>query len=283
MGTISSKGFAMSIYAHPEVLVNTQWVADHLNDSNVKLLEAGWDASEYESGHIPGAVAGWGLADVKQLDDKTHVEALLSSAGIVDSDIVVVYGGLQNLVAAMAFWMLKIYGHADVRLLDGGRQKWLAEGRPLSMERPAIQPTRYVAKEPDWHLRADKDHVLSVIGQSGHTIADARSTNMYTDGHIPSAVNVPASPILNAEGNMAGWQTPTTRSDGTFKSVEELQALFSENGITPDKNIVTYCVRGGLSTHMWFVLTQLLGYPNVREYDRSWEEWGSLPDAPIEK
>jgi len=273
----------MSTYAHLEVLVNTQWVANHLNDPNVKLLEVGWDSSEYDSGHIPGAVAGWGLADVKQLDYKTHVEALLSSAGIADSDIVVVYGGLQNLVAAMAFWMLKIYGHADVRLLDGGRQKWLAEGHPLSMEKPAIQPTRYAAKEPDWSLRADKYHVLSIIGGNGHTIADARSVIMYTDGHIPWAVNVPASPILDAEGHMAGWQTPTTRSDGTFKSVEELQAMFSENGVMPDKNIITYCVRGGLSTHMWFVLTQLLGYPNVREYDRSWEEWGSLLDAPIEK
>lgn len=145
----------MSTYAHPEVLVNTQSVADHLNDPNVKLLEAGWDSSEYELGHIPGAVAGWGLANVKQLDNKTRVEDLLSSAGIANTDIVVLYGGLQNLVAAMAFGMLKIYSHADVRLLDGGRQKWLAEGRPLSMEKPAIQPTQYVAKEPDWNLRAD--------------------------------------------------------------------------------------------------------------------------------
>jgi thiosulfate/3-mercaptopyruvate sulfurtransferase len=179
--------------------------------------------------------------------------------------------------------MLKIHGHADVCLLDGGRQKWLAEGRPLSAEKAVIQSTQYVAKEPDWNLRADKDYVLSVIGQSGHTITDARSVNMYMDGHISSAVNVPASPLHDAEGDIIGWQTPTTRSDGTFKSVEELQALFAENQITPEKNIVTYCVRGGLSTHMWFVLTQLLGYPNVREYDRSWEEWGSLPDAPIEK
>lgn len=270
-------------YAHPEVLVNTEWVADHLGDSNVRLLEVGWDSSEYESGHIPGAVAAWGLADVKQLDDKTHVEALLSSAGIASTDIVVIYGGLQNLVAAMAFWMLKIYGHADVRLLDGGRQKWLAEGRPLSVEKPDIQSTQYVAKEPDWDLRANKDRVLNVIGKDGHLILDARSMDMYAGGHIPSAVNVPASPILNAEGGMGGWQTPTTRSDGTFKSVEELRSLFAESVIAPDKNLVTYCVRGGLSTHMWFVLTQLLGYPNVREYDRSWEEWGNLAELPVEK
>jgi thiosulfate/3-mercaptopyruvate sulfurtransferase len=273
----------MSTYAHPEVLVNAQWVAEHLNDPHVKLLEAGWDSSEYESGHIPRAVAGWGLADVKQLDDKAYVEALLSSAGIVDTDIVVVYGGLQNLVAAMAFWMLKIYGHADVRLLDGGRQKWLAEGRPLSMEKPNIQPKQYAAQEPDWNLRADKNHVLNMIGQDGHTIVDARSKDMYADGHIPSAVNAPASPLRDSGGDIVGWQTPTTRSDGTFKSVEELRTLFSEKGITPDVNIVTYCVRGGLSTHMWFVLTQLLGYHNVREYDHSWEEWGHLAELPVEK
>jgi thiosulfate/3-mercaptopyruvate sulfurtransferase len=274
----------MSKYSHPEVLVNTQWVAEHLNDSNVRLLEAGWDSSEYESGHIPGAVAGWGLADVQQLDDQTRVEAMLSDAGISNDNVVVIYGGLQNLVAAMAFWMLKIYGHADMRLLDGGRQKWLAEGRPTSTEKPNIQPTQYMAQEPDWTLRADKEYVLNVIGQAGHTIVDARSMKMYTEnGHIPSAVNVPATPILDATGDITGWQTPTTRSDGTFKSMEELQALFSEKGLTPDKNIVTYCVRGGLSSHMWFVLTQLLGYPNVREYDRSWAEWSNLVDAPIEK
>lgn len=266
-----------------KVLVNTQWVADHLNDSNIRLLEVGWDSSEYESGHIPGAVAGWGLADVRRLDDKSQVEAMLSSVGISNADVIVIYGGLSNLVAAMAFWMLKIYGHSDVRLLDGGRQKWLAENRPLSTEKPNIQPTQYMAQEPNWNLRADKDHVLSVIGEGEHTIVDARSSGMYTDGHIPSAVNVPAEPILDEAGDIRGWRPPTTRSDGTFKSVEELQALFSEKGLTTDKTIITYCVRGGLSTHMWFVLTQLLGYPNVREYDRSWEEWGSLTDAPIEK
>jgi thiosulfate/3-mercaptopyruvate sulfurtransferase len=281
--TKSSKGIAMSKNHHSEVLVNTQWVAKHLNDSNIRLLEVGWDSSEYESGHIPGSVAGWGLADVRRLDDKSQVEAMLSSAGISNEDVVVIYGGLSNLVAAMAFWMLKIYGHAEVRLLDGGRQKWLAENRPLSTEKPTIQPTQYMAQEPNWNLRADKDHVLSVIGEGEHTIVDARSAGMYTDGHIPSAVNVPAMPILDEAENIRGWQPPTTRSDGTFKTVEELQALFSEKGLAPDQNIVTYCVRGGLSTHMWFVLTQLLGYSNVREYDRSWDEWGNLTDAPIEK
>jgi thiosulfate/3-mercaptopyruvate sulfurtransferase len=282
----------MSTYARPEVLVSTQWVADHLNDSNVRLLEVGVNTSEYESGHIAGALAGWGLSDFQHLADKERVEATLSNAGIAKTDTVVIYGGLSNLIAVMAFWMLKIYGHADIRLLDGGRQKWLAEGRSMSIEKPNVQRTQYVAQEPNWDLRADKDHIVSVIGRMEQMIVDARPVDMYTGentagmqrgGHIPTAVNVPAAPITDADGKLQGWQTPTTRGDGTFKSVEELRELFSKKGITRDKNIVTYCVRGGLSTHVWFTLTQLLGYPNVREYDRSWAEWGNLADTPIEK
>jgi len=278
----------MSTYAHPEVLVNTQWVADHLNDPNIKLLEAGWDASEFESGHIPGAVAGWGFADVqnsanRDIPSKSEIERMLSQAGISNNDTIVLYGGIRNLIAAMAFFILKIYGHSDVRLLDGGRLKWLAEGRAMSVSKPDVQPTRYVAQERNLDLRADKDHVFSVINQTEHAIVDARSAEMYSGGHIPTAVNIPALPILNAEGDIQGWQTPTTRSDGTFKSFEELRALFTSSGITPDKNIVTYCVRGGLSTHMWFVLTQLLGHPNVREYYSSWMEWSNLAGVPVEK
>jgi len=287
----------MSGYAHPEVLVNTQWVADHLNDSNVRLLEVGGDTSEYESGHIPNTVAGWGFTDIQRPDsrdipNKAQIESMLSQAGIANSDTVILYGGLSNLVAALAFWVLKIYGHLDVRLLDGGRQKWLAENRSLTTEKPTLKPTQYIAQTPNLNLRANKDFITGVIGQAGYAPVDARPVDMYTGennagmargGHIPAAVNVPAGRIMDAEGKFQGWQTPTTNSDGTFKSVEELQALFSEKGVAPDKNIITYCVRGGLSTHMWFTLTQLLGYPNVREYDLSWAEWGNLADVPIEK
>lgn len=278
----------MSTYAHPKVLVNTQWVADHFNDPNIKLLEAGWDASEYELGHIPGAVAGWGFADVQNAETrdipaKSEIERMLSQAGISNDDTIVLYGGIGNLIAVMAFFLLKIYDHADVRLLDGGRQKWLAEGRELSTDTPNIQPSKYAAQKPNLNLHADKDFVFSVIKHDEHTIVDARSAEMYSGGHVPSAVNVPASPILSTDGDIQGWQTPTTHSDGTFKSVEELRALFASSGITPEQNIVTYCVRGGLSTHMWFVLTQLLGYPNVREYYSSWAEWSNLSDVPVEK
>lgn len=277
----------MSTNTRSEVLVSTQWVADHLNDPHVKLLEAGWDASEYEAGHIPSAVAGWGFADVqneetRDITGKSEIERMLSLAGISNNDTIVLYGGIGNLIAVMAFLVLKIYGHSEVRLLDGGRQKWLAEGRELSVDKPNLQPSKYVAQKPNLDLRADRDFVFSAIQQGDQTIVDARSAEMYGNGHIPSAINVPASPILSTDGDIQGWQTPTTRSDGTFKSVEELRALFASNGITPDQDIVTYCVRGGLSTHMWFVLTQLLGYPNVREYYSSWAEWSNSSDAPVE-
>jgi thiosulfate/3-mercaptopyruvate sulfurtransferase len=287
----------MSNFANPKVLVNTQWVSDHLNDSNVRLLEVGWDSSEFESGHIPNAVAGWRYADLHRGDShaipsKSEIEAMLSQAGIANLDTVVVYGGLGNLIAAMAFWLLKLYGHKDVRLLDGGRQKWVAEKRPLSTELAFIAPSQYAAQSPNMKLRADRDFIMSVLERPDYVFVDARPTDMYTGentlgilrgGHIPSAINVPANMILNVNGEFMGWQTPTTNSDGTFKSAEELRALFAEKGISKNKNIITYCVRGGLSTHMWFVLTQLLGYSSVREYDLSWEEWGNQENTPVEK
>jgi thiosulfate/3-mercaptopyruvate sulfurtransferase len=291
--TLHPKGeLAMSASAHPGTLVDTEWLADHLNEPHVRVVEVGWDASEYESGHVPGAVAGWGQSDVLPPEDKRRVEALLSDAGIARGDTVVLYGGLSNLVAAGAFWLLKIYGHADVRLLDGGRQKWASEGRPLTSEKLSVTPTSYAAQAPNWDLRANKDHILNVLGQAGQTIVDARPVNMYTGkesagmahaGHIPTAVNIPSTRLLEAEGNFQAWQTPTTNSDGTFKSVAELRDLFAQNGVHPDQGIITYCVRGGLSTHMWFVLTQLLGFPNVREYDHSWAEWGNSLGMPIEQ
>lgn len=287
----------MSDYAYPQSLATTQWVADHLNDSNVRLLEVSWDTSEFDAGHIPGTVAAWKYADIHRADEreipsKSEIEDMLSKAGIADEDTVVIYGGFGNLIAVMVFWILKIYGHQDVRLIDGGRQKWLAEGRPLSTEIPSPEPTRYIAREPNTRFRADKDFVAGLIGQVDCVLVDARPEDMYTGennagtvhgGHIPTAINLPATRIVDAQGEFLSWQTPTTNNDGTFKSVEELLELFAEKNLTPDKLIITYCLRGGLSTHMWFVLTQLLGYSSVREYDRSWVEWGDLEGMPIEK
>jgi thiosulfate/3-mercaptopyruvate sulfurtransferase len=285
----------MSNYAHPESLVDTQWVADHLNDPSVRFIEVDWDIAEYNSGHIPGAV-GWvwrqhALQELRRdIPDEAEFEARLSNCGIANDTTVVVYGGLSNLLATFTFWLFKVYGHKDVRLLDGGRQKWMNEERPTSTEAANIRPCRYAAQKPDWTLRAHCDLVHDAIGQPTSVLVDARPADMYDGqnaanaqrgGHIPSAVNIPAKADVK-DGAFAGWLVPTVRDDGTFKSFKELQTMFSGKGVTPDKEIIVYCVLGGLSSHLWFTLTQLLGHPKVRLYDGSWAEWGNLISAPIE-
>jgi thiosulfate/3-mercaptopyruvate sulfurtransferase len=293
----------LSDYVYPESLVNTQWVAEHLDDPTVRLIEVIWGNSDewgviaYRAGHIPGAVA-WDFATDLQdparndLADKLSLEALFARSGVTPATTVVVYSGLSNLLAAFAFWLLKLYGHLDVRLLDGDRRKWLAEGRPLSDQTPAIAPTVYRLPEPNRSLRAQRDDVLNAIGQPAHLLVDARSVEMFSGadkagtaegGHLPGAVNLAAHQERRPDGSVKGWRVPTVRDDGTFKPAAELRTLFESHGITSDKTITTYCVRGGLSTHAWFVLTQLLGYPHVREYDRSWAEWGNLTAVPVER
>jgi thiosulfate/3-mercaptopyruvate sulfurtransferase len=299
----TEKESTMFDYAHPETLANTQWVAEHLNDPQIRLVEIllggaspSFGMPAYESGHIPGAVA-WDfqkdLQDPARGDilDKTGLEALLSKSGITPETTVVVYSGRENILATYAFWQLKIYGHKPVRLLDGDRQKWLDENRPTTSEIPLIAPTGYHAQEPDWDLRADRDDVLRYIGKGDHLLVDARTAEMYSGrdkaraqrgGHIPGAVNLAAYPETNSDGTVKAFHVPTVQPDGTFKSAGELRALCDTLGIAADKKIITYCVGGGLSTHAWFVLTQLLGFPHVREYDRSWAEWGNLKGVPIE-
>jgi thiosulfate/3-mercaptopyruvate sulfurtransferase len=186
---------------------------------------------------------------------------------------------------------LKIFGHKPVRLLDGGRQMWLDENHPTTSEIPLIEPGEYQAKEPDWGLRANRDDVLRYIGKGDNLLVDARTAEMYSGhdkagaqrgGHIPGAVNLAAYRETNPDGAFKMWRIPTLRLDGTFRSAGELRELCDSLGITSNQEIITYCVRGGLSTHAWFVLTQLLGFPHVREYDRSWAEWGNLESVPIE-
>jgi thiosulfate/3-mercaptopyruvate sulfurtransferase len=292
----------MSGYAFPGSLASTQWVADHTNEDQVRFVEIIWGSSlafgklAYEDRHIPGAVAWDFEGDLqdpvrKDVIDKPGIEALLSTSGITPTMTIVLYSGLSNILATYAFWMLKIYGHQDVRLMDGDRQIWLDENRPTESKIPKISSTIYTAKEPDWSLRASREDVSQVLNKAGHCLIDARSAAMFCGqdkaraargGHISGAINLAASREINPDGSFKAWRIPTVQADGTFKPPEALKALFENLDITADKKIITYCVGGGLSTHAWFVLTQLLGYRNVREYDRSWAEWGNLEDTPVE-
>lgn len=277
-------------YAHPEALVDADWVEAHLNDPKVRLIEVDVDTNAYDQGHIPGAV---GFNWKKELQDqvvraplsKAHLEELLGRAGVSNDTTIVLYGDNNNWFAAWALWILKYYGHEDVRLLDGGRVKWLADKREISTEVPSYSQATYQAAEPKTDIRALRDQVLSHIGQSNVALVDVRSPGEYSGellapanlpqegaqrgGHIPGAANIP-------------WGQ-AVREDGTFKSADELRALYGGKGVTPDKEVIAYCRIGERSSHTWFALHYLLGYPQVRNYDGSWTEWGSLIGVPIEK
>jgi len=277
-------------YTHPEMLVDADWVQDHLHDPNVRLIEVDVNTRSYDEGHIPGAV---GFNWMKELQDqvvrapirKEHLEQLLSSAGVSNDTTIILYGDNNNWFAAWALWIFKYYEHKDVRLLDGGRVKWVADQRELTTEVPSYAPTTYHAGSPDLEIRAFRDQVLGWVGRTEIGLVDVRSPGEYSGellapanlpqegaqrgGHIPGAANIP-------------WGT-AVREDGTFKSADELRAIYGGKGITPDKEIIAYCRIGERSSHTWFVLNYLLGYPQVRNYDGSWTEWGSLIGAPIEK
>lgn len=292
----------MYTYAHPESLVSTQWVAEHLNDPGVRIVEVVWGSSGpsgmevYEAGHIPGAVA-WDYKDdyinpvTGDIADKRSYENLLSKSSIRPETTIILYGGVENMNATYEYWLLKVYGHRDVRLLDGGRRKWIEENKPMTRDVPIFQNTNYHAKEPDWSLRASREDILQRIGKENFILVDARTKEMYhgtqkpgteRGGHIPGAINLAAWPEMNPDGSLKSFRLPTTRPDGTLKNANELQAVFNNLEIKRKKEIITYCLLGGASTHAWFVMTQLLGYTNVREYDRSWAEWGNLEGVPIE-
>ncbi|HEU5375230.1 MAG TPA: sulfurtransferase [Ktedonobacteraceae bacterium] len=277
-------------YSHPEVLVDAQWVEAHLHDPKVRLIEVDVDTKSYADGHIPGAV---GFNWQKELQDQLvraplsqgNLEALLSRAGVSNDTTIVLYGDNNNWFAAWALWILKYYGHQDVRLLDGGRVKWLADKREITSEVPSYAPTQYKTSVPDDKIRAFRDQVHQKLGNGSVALVDVRSPGEYSGellapanlpqegaqrgGHIPGAANVPWASVV--------------REDGTFKDASELKTLYEGKGVTSDKEVIAYCRIGERSSHTWFVLHYLLGYPQVRNYDGSWTEWGSLIGAPIEK
>ena len=277
-------------YAHPHTLVQTEWVASHQGDPNVRLIEVDVDTSAYGTGHIPGAI-GWDWRvdlqrhPVRDIPTGEEWQALLSRSGIGNDDLVVLYGDNNNWFAAFAYWLFKLYGHADVCLMDGGRVKWIAEGRELTTEVPAMVPTTYQAQEADFRLRAFRDQVAATLGRPDIALVDVRSPREYSGellapenlpqegaqrgGHIPGAQNVP-------------WATAVAE-DGTFKTAAELRSIYGGKGVTPEQATIAYCRIGERSAHTWFVLHELLGVPKVRNYDGSWTEWGSLVGVPIEK
>jgi thiosulfate/3-mercaptopyruvate sulfurtransferase len=281
----------MSDYAHPEMLVETDWVRDNMGKPGIKLVEIDVDTKAYDAGHIPGAIGfNWEtqLQDGVQRDilDKDGFEELMSLSGISPDDTVILYGDNNNWFAAYGLWLFKIYGHRDVRLMNGGRQKWLEEAdKELATEAPSVTPTRYVASSGDPELRALVHDVLTASREADRNLVDVRSPDEFSGrviappgmtetaqrgGHVPGAANVP-------------WATAVA-PDGTFKTADELRKIYLDDaGVNPQRPTIAYCRIGERSSHTWFVLKYLLGLDDVRNYDGSWTEYGSMVAVPIEK
>jgi thiosulfate/3-mercaptopyruvate sulfurtransferase len=282
------KETAMADYKHPEVLVSTEWAANNLQSPNVRLVEVDVDTSAYDQGHIPGAV-GWNwqtqLQDNVRRDliEKNALEKLLGDSGISNDTTILLYGDNNNWFAAYAFWQLKYNGHKDVRLINGGRKKWLEEKRPVTTEASKVAPATYRVGATDESIRARRDEVFGVVdGKKRGQLVDVRSVDEFTGkilappglsetaqraGHIPGAANIPWAQAAN--------------EDGTFKSADALATLYQGKGVNGKDEVIAYCRIGERSSHTWFVLKYLLGYDNVRNYDGSWTEWGNLIGAPV--
>jgi thiosulfate/3-mercaptopyruvate sulfurtransferase len=281
----------MAEYSHPESLVDTDWLEQNLRDPNVRVIEVDEDNAAYEKGHIPGAV-GWNWStDLhapvgRDYVDQAGLSSLLQAAGVGPETTVVLYGGNNNWFAAYAYWILRYLGYGNVKLLNGGRKKWELEGRELSQDVPAYDATDFRVEGPViGDFRAYRDDVLGRVREGGSSFVDVRAPEEFrgeklapdhlpqeqaqVPGHIPGAANIPWSKAVN--------------DDGTFKSADELKALYEGAGITPDKEVIAYCRIGERSSHTWFVLQELLGYDNVKNYDGSWTEYGSLVGVPVEK
>jgi thiosulfate/3-mercaptopyruvate sulfurtransferase len=283
---------AKTTYTHPEALVETDWVNQHRKDDTVRIAEVDYDpTANYNLSHIPGAVLfDWNIDmnDPVKRDilTKQQLEDLLSRSGVTKDTILVLYGDMNNWFAAFAFWILKYHGvEKKVVLMNGGREKWLAEGREVTKEVPSYAKTSFKVKSPNENIRAYLDYVKKSLNKPKKVFLDVRSPSEFTGeitappeypnehvqrgGHIPGAVNIPWSQAV--------------KEDGTFKSAEELRKLYQSEGVTPDKEVLTYCGIGERASFTWFVLKYLLGYPNVKNYDGSWAEWGNMVRSPIER
>ena len=277
----------MTGYAHPEVLADTEWLTAHLHDLNVRIVECDGGRKLYDAGHIEGAIFWNAYADILRADlrveDNPDAAAeLFGRSGIARDTTVVIYSNSAS-ASALAFWYLKLFGHPDVRLLDGGRRKWEAEGRAYTQAAPKIERVAYIPGLPDQEIRALRADVERGLGRQDHALVDTRRREEYSGewfaskppvegeraGHLAGAAHINFDSALNA--------------DGTFKPAEELRAMYSGQGVTPDKDVTTYCTLGWRAGHTWFVLKYLLGYPRVRNYDGSWNEWGRAADTPIER
>ena len=279
--------------AHPESIVETDWVAENLGDEGVAVVEVDVDTAAYDQGHIPGAI-GWNWSSelndtvTRDILSREQMQRLLGGSGITKGTTVVLYGDNNNWFATYAFWQLKLYGHRRVKIMNGGRLKWVNEGRPMTTDVPSPDKRTYRASDPDTSIRATRDYVLDVASTANNTgLVDVRAPAEFSGellapanlpqegsqrgGHIPGAANIP-------------WLKAVNEEDGTFKSVEELRELYQKDaGLNNDNEVIAYCRIGERSSHTWFVLSQILGFPKVRNYDGSWTEYGSIVGAPIEK
>jgi thiosulfate/3-mercaptopyruvate sulfurtransferase len=278
-------------YAHPEVLCETDWVAENLKNPDIRILEVDYDAENaYKQGHVPGAyIVRWkkDINDPTRRDiiNKQQFETLMSGVGATPETDIILYGDFNNWFAAFALWVFQYYGHRKTKIMNGGRRKWEMENREYTKEEPTSKSSKYIAQPPDEGIRAYLPDVKRAIERAETVLVDVRSPKEFSGeitappeypmehaqrgGHIPGAQNIP-------------WGQ-TLREDGTFKSVDDLKAIYEGRGITPDKHVICYCRIGERSSHSWFVLKYLLGYPSVRNYDGSWTEWGNMIGNPIER
>ena len=276
----------MSQYAHPETLVDTQWLSEHLDDPNIRIIEIDLSPESYNKGHIPGSIFWNAMTpltpDLRFNFDPTAMEQLLGNSGISNNTTVVLVHDSYIATSGCIFWLLKVFGHDDIRILNGGRKKWTMDGYSVTEEVTVVEPKKYHAQSPQENLRITLEELQKLRAKNDCKLLDVRTPEEYRGeifmmnpptenergGHIPGAINL--------------YYELAHNDDSTFKSFTELEEIYQKQNITPDKFIIPYCAVGGRSGHTWFILKYLLGYPHVRNYDGSWNEWSRIQDLPIE-